>query len=73
MKDFMDTFSELISLIFNGKLSALEIIGVALVLLAMAVFLHFFLKIITMDPNTKISLTNIFKRKRGKKTEEKES
>jgi hypothetical protein len=62
MKDFANTLSDLVSLIFSGKLSFLETIGAILVLIAAGVFLHFFLKIVTLDPNTKITFGRFFKK-----------
>ena len=62
MKDFGDTIYNLVAIIFNGTLSFLETIGAILVLIAVLVFLHFFLKILSLDPNKKISFGNFFKK-----------
>ena len=62
MKDFANTLSDLVSLIFSGKLSLLETIGAILILIAALAFLHFFLKVVTLDSGIKTTFGRFFKK-----------
>ena len=62
----MDSLHELANLmwlaikqIFSGDLSAIEVVGMILVVVGIAAFLGFFLKVIRMDFNTKVSLSGL--------------
>ncbi len=62
MKDFANTLADLGSLIFSGKLPFLETIGIILVLIAMLAFLHFFMKVVTLDSSIKTIFGHFFKK-----------